>query len=655
MRLLKAVFFVSLLLMIACRGVPAASAFAQDAAGDEALERIRSFDAQITVNEDSTMRVKETIVVVAAGDQIRHGIYRDFPTRYPNRFNDRYSVGFEIVSVQRDGREEAYHTTAIKNGVRIYFGASDTMVSPGLHTYVFTYDVSRELGFFKDHAELYWNVTGLDWNFPIDAVTASVILPPRVRASYLGLRGYTGRWGERGSDFSGALDNHRNPLFHAADLPPHHNLTIVVTWPKGLVEEPTREQRIHWFLDDNKGALTGMAGMILALLYYILAWMNVGRDPAPGSIVPLYEPPDNMSPAAMRYLKRMKFDDKAYSSAILNLGARGYATISRDDARQYSLTRSPKYHEIEATLSPDEKAVVRALFGNGNTLVFKQSNHTVISASRSALRANLKATIEKIYFLNNTGYVVPGIVITVLTFAALVGMDLVNRGPVLLFMMVWLSGWTVGVTFLLKSVFQAWRSVKAEGLLHGNAEAIPITLLSIPFVIFEIIGLAVLFFSAGLAVALIMMTMLGINALFHHLLKAPTRTGRQLLDRIDGFAMFLSAVDGHRLNTMTPPEKTPQLFERFLPYALALGVEHAWAEQFTAVLAAAGQTSGGYSPSWYAGASIGAFSASSFASSFGDSFSSAVSSSAMAPGSSSGSGGGGFSGGGGGGGGGGGW
>jgi uncharacterized membrane protein len=150
------------------------------------------------------------------------------------------------------------------------------------------------------------------------------------------------------------------------------------------------------------------------------------------------------------------------------------------------------------------------------------------------------------------------------------------------------------------------------------------------------------------------------NAIFHHLLKAPTRVGRQLLDRVDGFKMFLSAVDGERMNTLSTPGRTPELFERFLPYALALDVEHAWAEQFSQVLAATATagTSGStasYSPSWY----TGAFSGSSpvdFASSFGSSFSSAVSSSSSPPGSSSGvGGGGGSSGGGGGGGGGGGW
>lgn len=185
-----------------------------------------------------------------------------------------------------------------------------------------------------------------------------------------------------------------------------------------------------------------------------------------------------------------------------------------------------------------------------------------------------------------------------------------------------------------------------------------ITLFSIPFVIGELLGLGMLAWAISVVACVLIVLFIGTNVLFHHLLKAPTSAGRQLLDRVDGFKMFLSEVDGQRLNMVAPPGKTPELFERFLPYALALGVEHAWAEQFSRVLATAAGSSGqyttNYSPSWYNGAFV-ASSPAAFASSFSSAFSSAVSSSSSPPGSSSGGGGGGFSGGGGGGGGGGGW
>jgi len=231
---------------------------------------------------------------------------------------------------------------------------------------------------------------------------------------------------------------------------------------------------------------------------------------------------------------------------------------------------------------------------------------------------------------------------------------------VAVFMTIWLSGWSVGVGALLHAVARAWKAAKSSKVV-GGASAMGITLFSIPFVLGEIFGLGLLAWAVSFVGLLVIVLLIGANVLFHHLLKAPTRAGRQLLDRVDGFKMFLTAVDGDRLSTVVAANKTPELFERFLPYAVALGVEQAWAEQFSQVLATAGAPEGqlAYRPSWYTGAFI-ASSPAAFASSFSSGFSSAVSASASAPGSSaggfsSGGGGGGSSGGGGGGGGGGGW
>jgi len=137
-------------------------------------------------------------------------------------------------------------------------------------------------------------------------------------------------------------------------------------------------------------------------------------------------------------------------------------------------------------------------------------------------------------------------------------------------------------------------------------------------------------------------------------ISAPTVAGRAVLDRIAGFKQYLSITEGERLDRMTVPTDTPQIFERYLPYAIALGVENRWAERFAGILAAA-QAQGQQGFAWYAGTQHPWSDPTGFADSMGSSLASAISSASTAPGSSSGSGGGGSSGGGGGGGGGGGW
>lgn len=161
----------------------------------------------------------------------------------------------------------------------------------------------------------------------------------------------------------------------------------------------------------------------------------------------------------------------------------------------------------------------------------------------------------------------------------------------------------------------------------------------------------------GLALPLIALFFGILNGVFFVLLKAPTKLGRAIQDEIEGFRLYLSTAEGARLDALHPPEKTPELFEKYLPFALALGVDNKWSEQFTSILAAAGEgtTEGSYQPSWYTGRRFRSNRMDTFSSSLGAALSTSIAASAQAPGSSSGSGGGGFSGGGGGGGGGGGW
>ena len=617
-------------------------------------ERIRSFDSYIMVSADGSMLVRESIEVQAAGRAIRHGIYRDFPTTYRDELGNQYRVGFQILAVERDGSPEPYHLGTIDNGVRVYFGDSRYALRPGTYSYAFTYTTNRQLGFFADHDELYWNVTGNGWQFPIDVATATVVLPDTLRNADLALTGYTGFRGQRGRSLSWSRDAQNNPQFRAEELSPGQGLTIVVSWPKGLILPPSIEQKLSWFVADNLAVVVGLGGFALILLYYFAVWSMVGRDPRRGSIVPLYEPPDNISPAAMRYLERMDFDNQAFTASIIDLAAKGYLTIDRDASLTYRLLRKPNFVEADKVLSPDERVLAKMLFEDGSTVYLDQQHYALLQRARKALQLSLRTSMEKIDFVTNSQYMWPGVLLTLFIVGAVVLVGHNFGAFAALFMTVWLTFWSLGVYGLLTAVVKAWKTTLSGNAVAGVG-AIVLTLFSIPFLAGECFGVFMLYKSSGLGMFVVIVTVIGTNILFHQLLKARTRAGRALLDRIEGFRMFLSAVDGDRINLMNPASQTPAVFERFLPFALALGVEHAWAEKFSHVLAYAG--AGGdaatYSPAWYTG-NISAFSPADFTSSFSESFFSAISSSS-APGSTSGSSGGGDSGGGGGGGGGGGW
>jgi hypothetical protein len=181
--------------LLLCAALCAISAHAQ-------AERILDFHSDIQVQEIGAMQVAETIRVRSAGIQIRHGIYRDFPTRYADRLGNNYVVGLEILAATRDQLPEEFRVEDRANGKRIYLGRGDFLVPAGEHTYTLTYATNRQIGFFADHDELFWNVTGNGWIFPLDRSSASVRLPGNIPEEQVHAGGYTGAQGSLAQDLS---------------------------------------------------------------------------------------------------------------------------------------------------------------------------------------------------------------------------------------------------------------------------------------------------------------------------------------------------------------------------------------------------------------------------------------------------------------------
>jgi uncharacterized membrane protein YgcG len=556
-------------------------------------ESIQYFSSQITVLTNGALVVTERIVVQAGRDRIQHGIYRDFPQLYRGLLGLNVRTGFAVLEARRDGVPEPYLTANRDNGVRVYLGSPSVMLSPGVYTYELTYKTDRQLGFFGDHDELYWNVTGNGWVFPIEAAVATVILP--AGAPVKQMTAYTGAQGARGTDFTERLENGNAHFETTRTLNPSEGLSLVVSWPKGFVAAPSALAKWVYLIEDNRAVVIGLAGVLAAFIYFFIAWLAVGRDPKPGTIIPLYGPPAGFSPAAVRYLAKMGFDDRAFAAAIMNLAVKGKLKINEDEDKSYVLLAQDRSPD---GLALEEQKLLGNLFSGGERILSLQNeNYETINQAKADLTSDLSDMEEENYFHSNILYWVPGALLTL-------GAGL-------------------------------WAGVSA----HGPA-----------------LPLATMIWLGALALAAIVL-----NVAFHYLLKAPTQAGRQYLDQIEGFRMYLSVAEKDRLNLENPPERTPALFEKFLPYALALGVEQKWSEQFAAVLAAAGVGGTAYAPGWYSGNAWSHCGSHSFASAFGNSLAGAISSASVAPGSSSGfgggggGGGGGGSGGGGGGGGGGGW
>lgn len=619
-------------------------------------ERILSYDSDITVHDNGSLLVRESIRVHAEGRQIVHGIYRDFPTIYKDKSGNEVEVPFDIESVRRDGHDEPYHTSSRSNGLRIYMGPRFGTLPPGDHTYELTYRTDRQLRFNTDKNELYWNVTGNGWDFPIEHATARVTLPGAIPRDKVETWAYTGPQGYTARDFKATLMGDGTFFFETTKpFAAHEGLTIDCWWDPGYMQPPTDDQRREWWIEDNLSVVIALSGLALVLLYQFVTWWKVGRDPRPGTIVPLYMPPEEISAAGMRELVKMGFDNKAFAASIVGMAAKKYLTIGKDALDAFTLVKSNDARAFNA-LSAEEKLIAARLFARGSNVLLSPVNRDVIGESVKALKQSLAARMEKVYFVRNSGYVLPSILLSLAVLLLAVWNANSQLRPVAFFMLVWLTGWSVGVIVLALNVINLWK-VALKGGAHGVAKgggALFMTLFALPFFGGELLGIGMLAHSTSILVAVVLGTLIASNFIYHELLKAPTHLGRELLDKVQGFKLFLEATEGDQIKRAAPVNWNLDTFNRFLPYAIALDVEQAWAGKFSQAVAAASAAATAGSAA-YSGALAADVIASGFAYSLGDSLAGAISSSSAAPGSSSGAGGGGSSGGGGGGGGGGGW
>ncbi len=612
-----------------------------------AQEAILSYHSNIDVRSDGVLHVLEKIEVRAENRKIRHGIYRDFPTIYHNRLGATQRVGFHLLGVRRNGEDERHHEKKLSNGIRIYIGNPDVTLTPGIYQYEIEYTTDRQLGFFDNFDELYFNVTGNGWIFPIEQASATVSLPTRVNDNEVKLTGYTGAQGSKAQNLRHSITPNGRFYFTTTQaLRPYEGLTIVADWPKGIITAPSQQQMRQQFIQDNRPLMIAGGGLLAVLAYYLLVWIKVGKDPQAGVIYPRYRAPDGFSPASIRFIRNMKYDKSCFTAALINLAMKGVITIDKDKNDDFVLTRQP---QATADLAPGEAVIMQSLFDSSERITLSQSEHARLSKAIGQHEKSLRRNFEKIYFLNNRKYFVPGLV---LSLAFIIGSISQIDQPDALFGTVFIGIFALFPILILLQLKKTWQRKKKGGAIFSAL--IQFLFLGVFIYLGSDVIKPMLTSSPPLnwLVIVAIVALVVINVLFFNWLKAPTLAGRKLLDQIDSFKLYLNVAEADDIKLSGEPEFNSNLYQQFLPYAIALGVDSAWSKKLQQAMDA-GQVDAQYRPEGLLYIQryddIGQFSQS-----LSSDFDSAISAASTPPGSSSGFSGG-SSGGGGGGGGGGGW
>ena len=569
------------------RGVAlfAAMLFAVAAPAAARQLKIQKFSAEIFVQQDSALNVTETIEANFIGSW--HGLYRTIPVEYqtPQGFN--YTLFVKLESATDDaGRPLKVESSRERHYLKWKIYVDDA--SDAVRTIVLHYRVTNGLKYFEDHDELYWNVTGDEWDVPIENASAQILLPTGVT----GIRAleFTGAHGSRAQNAEVVTSENSVNVSMLQPLAFHEGLTVVVGWDKGFVKEQQTSELVSQFLESNWPIFFPVP----VFLFMFWLWYARGRDPRTGPVAVQYAPPAGMTPAEAGTLVDDDAAMRDITATIVDLAVRGYLVIEEKEKDQMlGLLKSKEYifHMKKKPaewkgLKSHELVMLAGIFANGaapdvNLSSLENQFYKNIPGIKDSI---FDALMEHGYFQHRPDYVRNGFVA---------------------------AGGVVGVLLFVV----------------GNALSQKMGMAQAPFLIAAVISAAII-----------------VGFGWH--MSARTIEGVRAMASVLGFEDFLTHVEADRMERIS---QTPETFEKFLPFAMALGVEKKWVGAFQNIYS--------QPPSWYQGGySGGAFYPLMFVNSLDNMTARASSVMASAPRSSGGSGfggggssGGGFGGGGGGG------
>jgi hypothetical protein len=523
------------------------------AAAAAPASQIDVFDVSIALDRDGSFTVTETLHV-DFGDQQKHGIFRTIPVSYARTetvaglpIPARYTIRLRVLGVAGgDGKPLRFVHYPEDRSVFIRIGDPDRTVT-GKNIYVIRYEVQRAVNRFETHDELYWNVTGTEWDWPILRTKARVQFPSEVRVEELKHRTFTGALG---SQVTAATERVSATTYEAeaAGLRPGEGLTFVLGLPKGALELPSASRELWWKLTDNAAFFLAALAPVLAFAAMLVLYLLFGRDP--GRRTPIlveYDPPEDLSPAEMGSLLDERIDTPDVVSTAIDLAVRGYLTIQEEETTRLLLLTDKDYRFEKKKPADDSLKTHERAFYNG---IFESGDSVLLSSLKNKFYRSIPAIERAIS-------------------RELLGKGLFLRDP--------------------ERVRGFYRSVA------GAAALVPLflgmALLSSPWVRYFLPPEpGVFFLFAGLCLVL---TMLVIR-FFARAMPAKTAKGARLARYCLGFREFVTRVEKDRLERMA--KEDPTLFERVLPYAVVLGCADEWAERFDGLLSEP--------PSWYRSLSL---------------------------------------------------
>ena len=552
----------------------------------QAQERILDFDVKVQIEKTGVIHVVENITIKAEQNQFRHGLLRVLPlTREDNKGN-QIDVEYIISSIKKNGKEEQYFTESERNDWKIYIGNKDVVLEHGVYQYEISYSVPFQIGYFDDYDELYWNVTGNGWYFPIDNATCQISLPSE-NNRFQNLHCYTGKAGSTSSNCTSSLNSKNTVVtFSANNLRSTEGLTVAASFEKGIVDQPTFLQELRSYYKLIKEHLWSVVFILGMFIFFFLSWRKHGKEPDKKTIIPEFLPPFDFSPAIVGYVYQKKLKEKTYMASLINMAVKvaiRICPVLEDGV--FTNTENYEIHVLDKelkTLSTEESEIARSF--SKKKIKVNDSNHRIFGKAYSNWSHDVtrQINLDGLYEKNNS---LKWIGFSIFLSAGLAYEMLSKTEGYINY--VFYSGLVV-----VLSALTYFFSKKESG------EGIIILKIFVSFFVFLpaiFIFLVTMSFLNDIQIGTIVFVFF-MYIIYVWNISRKTEKGAEVISRLKGFKLYLETAEKDRMNLLNPPELTPQLFEKLFPYAIALNVEIVWGKQFEEILEQAK-----YNPEWYQG------------------------------------------------------
>ena len=369
-------------------------------------EDIKDYTVKLNINKNGTVNVSEKINY-DFGDLEKHGIYRTIPTIRTNEDGKKYQLDVSNISVTDENNNSYQYQTSYQgsnNDLSLKIGDPDHTIT-GLHIYIIDYTIRGDITYFSDHDELYWNVTGVDWDVQIQNVTAQVLLPENLKENDIKTTCYTGPFGSTSHYCKSNIDNNVISFQTTQPLYPHENLSVVAGFPKNIVAVLEPKEYIP-FGETGMGKIIIIifiiAITIIGIFWYIFypfriiyKWYRYGRDPKAllGVTSAWFDPPTTqtkrkLTPGETGALIDETVDLRDIAATLVDLARRGYIKIIEPKKNDFYIEKVKESKKSD--LEPFEKILLSGIFHKKDKIKIKDSELVeVVNDTKTALYESL--------------------------------------------------------------------------------------------------------------------------------------------------------------------------------------------------------------------------------------------------------------------------